>query len=225
MQDDACPDYDLTQLWGFPPFKIERNAVNLGFAGTVNAAAARATGDYLVMLNQDIECIMPGWADIMLAMFNNPKVGIVGPKLIFPPRPDIPNGAIQSCGGLFDAGKGPYHRYLGWKDVNDWRVSTSQEVSWITGAALMISREDFVKCGGLDAETYPRGYFEDVDLCMKVRFSLTPNKHVFYAGDATLVHEAGSTGGNPNFMENSRRFHRRWDDKIVPDSTMVYVNY
>lgn len=224
MQDDACPDYDLTQMWGFPPFKIERNAVNLGFAGTVNAGAARAQGDYLLMLNQDCEAIVPGWADAMLTLFANPAVGIVGPKLIFPPTPVTPQGAIQSCGGLFDGGRGPYHRYLGWTNIDDWRVSTTERVSWITGAVLMVGREDYWKVGGLDAATYIRGYFEDVDLCMRVRHDL--HKEVYYCADATLTHDPGSTGGNPgDFMNNSRKFHARWDDKIVPDSPIVFVNY
>lgn len=224
IQDDASPDCDLTQFMRFPPFKAVRNPANVGFSGTVNAAAARAQGEYLLMLNQDTEAIKPGWADAMLTLFNNPAVGIVGPKLIFPPTPDIPDGAIQSAGGLFDGGKGPFHRYLGWRNVFDWRVCKTEKVSWITGAALMISREDFMKCGGLDSATYIHGYFEDVDLCMKVRLDL--GKEIWYQPDATLFHEVGSSGGNPdNFMANSRRFHERWNDKIVPDTMMVYVNY
>ncbi len=224
LQDDACPDYDLTQMWGFPPFKIERNPVNVGFAQTINNAATRAQGDYLLLLNQDVEALTPNWADAMLTMFTNPDVGIVGPKLLFPPTPAIPEGAIQSCGGLFDGGRGPYHRNLGWVGIHDRRVATTQKVSWITGAALMISRDDFWRAGGLDAATYTRGYFEDVDICMRVRFDL--HKEIWYCGDATLTHDPGSTGGNPgDFMNNSRKFHQRWDDRIVPDSPIVFVNY
>jgi GT2 family glycosyltransferase len=224
IQDDASPDCVLSELMHFPPVKVERNEQNMGFAHTVNRAAARAKGDYILILNQDTQATALGWADVMLRMFGNPAIGIVGPKLIFPPTPELPEGAIQSCGGLFDAGKGPYHRYLGWRNIYDWRVNKTEKVSWVTGAAIMIKREDFYQVGGLDAETFVGGYFEDTDLCMKVRFDL--HKEVWYCPEAMLIHDVGSTGGNPaNFQNNSRKFHERWNDKIMPDVSTVYVNY
>lgn len=216
-QDDASPDYDLTKLVG-PPFKVERNSENMGFIRNVNQAAKRAKGDYLCLFNQDCKPLMVGWADIMLSLFmGNPKIGIVGPKLLFP------DGSIQSCGGLFDGGRGPFHRYLGWKNADDRRVNTTEKVGWITGACLMISRADFWKCGGLDEIHYQDGYFEDVSLCMQVRHEL--NKQVWYCAEAVIEHSVGSTGGSRFFLHNSLAFHRLWDDKIVPDTDNVYVNY
>jgi GT2 family glycosyltransferase len=208
-----------------------RNEQNVGFAGNINRAAQRARGDYLLLLNQDCRAtpyegdgeaakrlLKPGWADAMLRVFlDHEDAGIVGPRLIFP------TGEVQSVGGLFDFGKGPYHRYLGWSQPDDRRINRTEPVSWITGAAIMIRRADFLALGGLDGDTYIRGYFEDVDLCMRVRFTL--GKKVYYCAEATLVHEVGSTGGNPYFMQNSRRFHERWDAQIQPDSPFVYVGY
>lgn len=91
-QDDASPDYDLRRLI-HAPFKVERNEENLGFIRNVNRAAKRAHGDYLCLFNQDVRALKPGWADDMLALFADKRVGIVGPKLVFP------QGGIQSCGG------------------------------------------------------------------------------------------------------------------------------
>lgn len=172
-----------------------------------------------MILNQDTVALMPGWAGDIFRLFGVPvfNVGLVGPKLLFG------NGAIQSCGGLFDAGKGPYHRYLGWQDKDDRRVNRTEIVKWTTGAAMMLRTEDFWACGGLD-ESYRRGYFEDVDLCMKVRFNL--GKEIWYCAEAEFGHDPGSTGGNPEFfMANSRLFHSRWDSKIIPDTQQVFVNF
>lgn len=219
LQDDASTDYDLTKLVGWPPFKVARNPVNLGFIKNVNEAAKRANNDYLLLLNQDCVAINPLWLETMVTlMVSNPQIGIVGPKLVFPD-----GGGIQSCGGLFDGNKGPFHRYLGWQDITDRRVNTTERVSWITGACLLIRRDDFWRCGGLDDIHYIRGYFDDVDLCMKMRFEL--GKQVWYCAEATLEHSVGSTGGSKHFAENSRAFHRLWDSKITPDVPAIMVNY
>ena len=197
---------------------VNRNEVNLGFAGNCNAAAQAIEADYLIFANQDCKALERGWVEAMLQVFiDHPDAGIVGPRLMFD------NGSVQSVGGFFDAGKGPYHRWLGWSNAHDPRISTTMEVSWITGACLMIRREDFLKCGGFNGAVYEGGYFEDVDLCLKMR--IEHNKTVWYCAEATLVHGVGSTGGNPKFMTNSARFHAIWDKYIEPDSPFVYVNF
>jgi GT2 family glycosyltransferase len=199
------------------------NEVNLGFAGNCNAGAARATKDILLFLNQDTRA-HEHWFNPLMALFENPKVGIVGPKLIFPPSSDPrrPEGMIQSCGGLYDGGKGPYHRYLGWAE-DDWRVNICERVSWTTGAALAIRRELFEKVGGFDIG-YEKGYFEDVDLCEQVK---AEGYEVWYCPESVFEHGVASTGGIPShlFKGNSLRFHQKWDAKITPDTTAIYVSY
>jgi len=131
---------------------------------------------------------------------------------------------VQSVGGLYDAGKGPFHRYLGWSNPLDRRISVTEKVSWITGAAIMIKRDDFFAVGGLRGDLYPGGYFEDAHLCMDVRTQL--GKDVWYCSSSTLVHTVASTGGNQkHFMSNSVAFHKIWDKYIVPDSNVVFVSY
>lgn len=205
-----------------PGVKPARNRTNAGFARNCNLAVERAQGEYVCFVNQDCLALHPGWADAMLDVFlTRENVGVVGPKLIFPPER---GGGIQSCGGLFDGQKGPYHRFLGWRNIEDWRVSTTEPVSWVTGACLMVRREDFVALGGFDWQTYIRGYFEDVDLCMKVRRRL--EKTIWYCAEACFRHEVGSSGGNAtHFRQNSVKFHARWDAHIEPDTQFVYVDY
>jgi GT2 family glycosyltransferase len=218
LMDDHSPDYNLMEI-PLPPNLLKgRTDENYGFAGNCNLGAMHAPGDVLLFLNQDCRLYedQPGWAEKMLEVLSREKVGVVGPRLVFG------SGHIQSVGGLFDGAKGPYHRYLGSADAFSRRVSSPTPVSWTTGAALMIRRADFYVVGGFDMG-YEGGYFEDVDLCMKVRTQL--GKEVWYCPGATFVHDVGSTGGNPHFMDNSRRFHALWDDHIVPDTNFVMVGY
>jgi GT2 family glycosyltransferase len=216
VQDDCTPEHDIRDLLR-GPFTINRNAENIGFAGNCNAGAQFADGECICFLNQDIAAINTGWADYMLMVLaTDESAGIVGPKLLFP------NNSIQSAGGLFDGNKGPFHRYLGWADPDDRRINKLEKVSWLTGACIMMRTAEFHALGGFD-EGYTGGYFEDVDLCMRVKHEI--KKHIWYQPASHLYHDAGSTGGNKNFMKNSIRFHQKWDSQIVPDTHVVWVNY
>ena len=235
VQDDCSDTFDVMEV--LPPvFCPARNAERLGFAGNCNAGAARARGDILLFLNQDTKA-RDGWVAPLLNLFEtNPKVGIVGPKLIngdphvekwfCPPGNSVIHQEggyiIQSCGGLYDTHGGPYHRYPGFA-ADDWRVNICERISWTTGAALAIRRNLFNACMGFDV-AYEIGYFEDVDLCEKAkRFGY----EVWYQPESVFEHKAGSTGGIPPhiFRQNSLLFHSRWDKAIVPDTTAVMVNY
>jgi len=220
VQDDASPAVDLRPL--IPPTlaRVERNAHNLGFAGNCNTAAQRAKSDILFFVNQDVYAVhnlSENWDSAILRAFEDESVGIVGSQLLFP------DGRVQSVGGLFDARGTPYHRCFLWRDPAHPEVSTACDVSWATGAALAIRRELFEHVGGFDTD-YTNGYFEDVDLCLKVR---ALGFKIRYAPACTLIHRVGSTGGSPDFTRNALRFKRRWVDPglIQPDSPAVLARY
>lgn len=230
VQDDASLDMDYLDIVRHSeklsfPVRVGRNKANVGFPANCNIGASKATGEYLVFLNQDCFAYEHDWLDYMLEVFEQENVGIVGPKLIFPPGTKGA-GRIQSCGGLFDVNKGPFHRHLGIKDILHPYVNTTKRVSWTTGAALMIRKAAFEAVGGFD-ETYGIGYFEDVDLCLKVKKEL--HKDTWYCAEAVLFHSVGSAydperHGNV-FLKNSKLFHDRWDEFIVPDVADVKVDY
>lgn len=212
VQDDCSPTVDLPSL--LPPCvaSAARNPRNLGFAGNCNAGAVRARGDVLFFVNQDVYAafsdpqgydLSQGWNKALLDAFNAKNVGIVGAKLL------TPNYAIQSAGGLYDVHGQPFHRCLGYSNHRYEEVNTRQPVSWVTGAALAIRREVFAEVGGFD-EAYRGGYFEDVDICAKVKAS---GREVVYEPACTLVHVVGTSGGNlQHFRQNAMLFKRRWID-------------
>ena len=195
---------------------------------------ADRASDILFFLNQDTQA-QPGWFEPLVGMFDDPRVGIVGPKLIFakgengngalPLPPDKippPEYSVQSCGGLYDGGKGPFHRYLGYA-ADDWRVNIAEKVSWTTGAALAIRQTLFWAVNGFDP-AYGRGYFEDVDLCEKVK---ARGYEVWYCPEAVFKHKVGtsSAASAESFRANSIRFHDKWNYRIVPDTPIMHVNY
>lgn len=220
VQDDASPTVSFSALISPLVASVGRNAQNGGFAFNCNAGAAWATGEILFFVNQDVQAVYgwsEGWDAALLMAFDDPAVGVVGARLLFP------NGSVQSAGGLFDAAGAPFHRCLGYSNPAHREVSQPREVGWVTGAALAVRRSVFESVGGFDV-AYERGYFEDTDLGLKVKQA---GYKVWYEPGCTLVHAAGSTGGNPQFMHNARLFKTRWVDTglITPDVPVQKVRY
>lgn len=220
VQDDYSTEYSAEAVIPLEIAIPQRNPVNVGFGANCNAGAARARGDILLFVNQDVYGV-PGWSDRwdvkLLAAFENPEVGIVGARLLYP------NGSVQNAGGLYDAKCQPFHRCLGYSNPHVEEVATAQEVSWTTGAALAVRRELFDKVGGFDP-AYVRGYFEDVDLCERVKGM---GYGVWYEPAVTFIHMTGTTGGSPYFMHNAGVFFNRWvaSGMLKPDVTAVKENW
>lgn len=211
VQDDASPSIIIPGHVPDCAATVWRNDINLGFAGNCNAGAAYVISHYdpppdiLFFVNQDVFGVpqhSKHWNIPLLEAFEDEQVGIVGARLLFP------DGAIQNAGGVFDSHAQPAHRCLGWKDIEHWECATARAVDWTTGAALAIRRELFEQLGGFNPE-YARGYFEDVDLCLRAR---EVGYQTRIEPRCTLVHKPGSTGGSPFFQQNAMRFKREWVD-------------
>jgi O-antigen biosynthesis protein len=219
VQDDASPHVNLCAVVPPEVASTERNPVNLGFAGNCNEGAKRAHLPILLFCNQDVfavEQFSQGWYSAIVRAFDDPKVGAVACRTLFP------DGSIQSAGGLFDAACSPYHRCLGWKNLAHPDIAEPRDVSWATGAALAIRQSVFEQIGGFD--TNYRMYFEDVSACLTIR---ELGYTIRYEPKATLVHPAGSTGGSPHFMHSAQTFRSQWVDtgKITPDTSAHVVRY
>lgn len=205
VQDDTSPSLNFQRVIPQEIATVGRNATNLGFAANANAGAWNAIQlyqpDVIMLTNQDVYAVeewSAAWDTALLSAFNDPLVGIVAPRLLFP------DGRIQSVGGVFDNLCQPVHRCLGW--TNPHALDTPEEVDWTTGAALAIRTSLFIQLGGFD-EQYERGYFEDADLCVRVRQA---GYKVIYQPHTTFMHSVGSTGGSPYFMKNALRFRDQW---------------
>jgi O-antigen biosynthesis protein len=219
VQDDASPHVNLCAVVPPEVASTERNAVNLGFAANCNAGAARAHLPILMFVNQDVfavEQFSKGWDTAIKRAFDDPAVGIVGARLLFP------DAAVQSVGGVIDGALQPVHRCLGWRNLNHPDISEAHDVTWVTGAALAIRKSVFEALGGFDT-TY-RMYWEDVDLCLRAREA---GWKIRYTPAATFVHPVGTTGGSPSFFSSAQLFKSRWVDtgRIKSEISSVNVRY
>lgn len=175
---------------------------------------------------------MGDWLEPMVSVFaHTDKVGIVAPKLLFPPN-EQGEVLIQSAGGQYDALKQPFHRYIGWL-ANAKEVNKCEKVSWATGAAILTPRALFEQLGGFD-EAYGRGYWDDVDYSERVKQA---GYEIFYQPESVMIHATGTSMGGAiktseqmkaaakSFRENMWRFHRLFDDVITPDVQIPMVQF
>ena len=128
-----------------------------------NFAAAKAKGELLLLLNNDIEANHAGWMEAMAVQALRPSIGAVGALLLYP------DGTIQHGGVVVGMHTGADHAYRDLQPDHLVHRGRSQLHSgWgaVTGACLMIRKELLVRVGGLD-EGLPVE-FNDVDLCIRL---------------------------------------------------------
>ncbi len=133
------------------------------FSRLCNEGAKRATGDYLLFLNNDTEVLTPDWLERMVRLARRPEVGVVGATLLYP------DGTIQHA-GMFPRSDGRWvHAWRGcsWEEPAREQIRQIRAVPAVSGACLMLRREVFTALAGFD-EQLPVTY-NDVDLCSRAR--------------------------------------------------------
>lgn len=193
--------------------KIIKNSENLSFSKANNKGVRASNGEYVLLLNNDVEPSF-GWLKEMVSTFlNNDNVGAVGAKLVFPFYEDIESSnksfKIQHSGDIFGFKKSPliyaYNQNSLCNPFDD-KVNYTKKVVAVTAAAVLIKKSIYEEVNGLD-EQYIYGY-EDVD------FSLKLNKagyNVLYCSSALIFHHESSTRkSNQFFINNSDRLNKKW---------------
>ncbi len=136
-------------------------AEGFNFSTTVNRTAARARGEYLIVLNDDLEVITPDWVEELLGHAQDPTVGAVGGLYYFEDE------TVQHAGVACAAG--PAHLFRGLPRGSSppgSHLAVARECSVLTGACLAVRREAFFAVGGF-TEELPNN-FNDVDFCLKL---------------------------------------------------------
>jgi glycosyltransferase involved in cell wall biosynthesis len=129
----------------------------------LNIGAAQGRGDYLLLVNDDIEPITPDWIERMLQHFAKPHVGVVGAKLLFPSM------KIQHAGVVLIHAKPNPVRVKYPREDDGYYFSTCavRNFSAVTGSIMMTRTSLFKQLGGY-TEALPVN-FNDVDYCLKAR--------------------------------------------------------
>ncbi|MFN3976890.1 MAG: glycosyltransferase family 2 protein, partial [Aquificaceae bacterium] len=197
--DNQSSDYEtieyLKYLSSLERIKVLNYKASFNFSAINNFAAKHAKGEVLVFLNNDTEIITPQWLEIMLGCLEQPKVGAVGVKLLYP------NDTIQHAGviiGLHGTADHPFKGYGRYEEGYMGRACLQQDLSAVTGACMMTWKYLFEEFGGFDEVNLPVA-FNDVDYCLKLR---SKGYRVVFTPYVELYHYESLTRGR----EKSKRY-------------------
>ena len=213
--DSASPDDTPQRLTGeVDGANIVLSKENLGFGGGSNLGAQKARGTYLCFLNSDA-MVEPGWLVPLLEILEeDPTAGAAVPMLL------NPDGSIQEAGSVIDSVGWPLAFGRG-ESPETLEHRFRREVDYGSAACVLVRRENFEAVGGFDA-AYGIGYFEDVDLCFKLkerglRTIYEPRSRVVH-----VLHGSGTSGqAQQRMIANRALFYRRWGERLARRPNLV----
>lgn len=209
VADDPTPQGvidELEQLLG-DRLKLVRWSRPFNFSEKMNLGAAVASGELLLMLNDDIEVATPDWLNEMVALVQRDDVGMVGALLFFE---DL---SLQHAGHLYRGGAGHigFGKSFRMRDPNSY-FQFDREVSGVTGACALIPAKLLAEVGGF-SEVFP-GNYNDVDLSLKVR---SLGKRIVCSGAARLYHFESKSRDATVRPDDLANIQARWARQLSSD--------
>ena len=206
--------------------KIVTYEGSFNYSAVNNLGVKAAEGEYILLLNNDTQVITVNWMEELLMYAQREDVGAVGAKLYYGDKTIQHAGVVLGLGAHRTAGHSHYmqHRenlgYMG-------RLCYAQNVSAVTGACLMVSRELFEKAGGLD-ESFAIS-LNDVDFCIKLREMgylnvFTPFAELYhYESVSRGLDDQGEKAARYN--EESARFREKWKEVLEKGDPYYNPNF
>jgi GT2 family glycosyltransferase len=174
----------------FHDIRLIRNPANRGFGWANNRGAAAATGEYLLFLNSDAEIIGSALESMVGVLEHDRSVGALGPMLI------NSDGSFQLSYGPKISLAGEFYQKALAPAIEKWKCAWHRgkpflrDAAWVSGACLLTRKDLFTAELPFDENMFL--YFEDHDLCLRVR---AMGRRVVYYGGAKVVHHGGRSVG------------------------------
>ncbi|HEY1922394.1 MAG TPA: glycosyltransferase, partial [Tepidisphaeraceae bacterium] len=206
----------LQVLDSYPVRKIPL-AGEFHFSRFMNLLADEASGEYLMLLNNDTEIVQKDWLEHLLLFAENPSVGAAGALLTYE------DGTIQHAGIILGPRGTADHVMRGFPADADGYMGSlacSREVSAVTAAAALVSKKKYRLVGG-SCERYRRHY-DDLDLCLRLRKRGFRNVSV---STAHLVHHESRSRGSKYDYTDRVLLLDRWESVIEQGDPYYNLNF
>ncbi len=202
------------------------------YKGTFNYSAVNnlgeryATGEYILLLNNDTEVITVNWMEELLMYAQRKDVGAVGAKLYYADKTIQHAGVVLGLGAHRTAGHSHYRQHrqnLGYMG----RLCYAQDVSAVTGACLMVKKCLYDEVGGLE-ESFAIS-LNDVDFCLKLRKKnllnvFTPFAELYhYESISRGLDDAGEKAERYN--QESAKFREKWREELEKGDPYYNPNF
>ena len=177
----------------YPDIVVLRSDENLGFAGGNNLGIRAATGDCLLLLNNDTEVTDDTLHYLTETLDADPSIGAVCPKIRFwaPPQ------AIQFAGYTPLTRVTLRNALIGFGQPDDGTFDTPHETPYAHGAAMMVRRGAVEKAGLMPEEYFL--YYEELDWSERIREA---GYRIAYDPRATVFHKESATTGQQSPLKS-----------------------
>lgn len=170
-----------------PGVRVVRHDENYAFCKGNNLALPHATGQYVVLLNNDVR-VTPSWLrPLVERMESDSRVAAVQPKILSQLEP----GRFEyagAAGGFMDRWGYPFARgrIFDHVEADNGQYDQCCEVHWASGAAVMLRQSALDEAGFLDEAFYM--HMEEIDLCLRLRRA----GYKILCEPASVVHHVGA---------------------------------
>lgn len=185
--DNASPDDDPSIIKRlYPNVVFVQNPINYGFAAGNNFGLMRAKGEYVLLLNNDIE-VPPDFMEPLVNKLRlNPSIGAVSPRIRYFYDPDV----IQYAGYTPINYITMRNFAIGYKQKDKGQFTEDYETAYAHGAAMMVPMEVVKKVGLMSYIFFL--YYEEADWCARIKKA---GYKIFFVHNSYVLHkESVSTG-------------------------------
>ena len=178
---------------GWPHVRVIEAGDNVGFARANNLAIRETDSELILLLNSDTTAPLGTIDGLVSALRAHPDSAVAGPRVVdedgrvelsFGPMMSPVNEARQKLAGLLlDSGLPPLAERVA------RRAREMHHPDWVSGACLLVRRDDAVAAGLLDERFFLYG--EDVDFCAAVR---ARGRRILFTPAVEIVHARGRSG-------------------------------
>jgi len=201
--DNASPNNDAAQLEGL--FKnstvhLVKLEKNLGFGGGYSEGIKFARGEYLAIINPDIQ-ITANCLKTLIQQLADEAVGLVAPRLLNPDQSPQQNARHFPTPWVMFGRRLSSHFNWAYDSEEAWYKSkTPQAVDWVQGSFMCLKKEVFTdQLKGFDSRFFL--FLEDTDLCRRL---WQQNLKVLLIPQALAIHSEHRLSGG-NFWQACRK--------------------
>ncbi|ERJ11062.1 glycosyltransferase [Haloplasma contractile] len=194
--DDGSKDDTKKYLESFSnnvKCKLFRNEIAQGYTIAANIGLRNSTGDYVVLLNSDT-IVTDGWLEKMISCAKVDKdTGIVGPLSNAASWQTVPE-VMENGDWKVNTLPSNINLDLMGQIVEEASIKEYPIVPFVNGFCFMISRKVINTIGILDEETFPKGYGEENDYCIRAidagfKLRVADDTYIFHEKSKSFSHK------------------------------------
>ena len=207
--DDGSEDDQFQRLKKVRGVHVYHLSENVGYTRATNFGASKATGDYILLLNNDTLLLPTTILRLENYLDTNPDVWAVAPKILWQ---DL---SVQEFGSHVDLQGNALNLGVGYGRTHP-QINFTREAVYASAACFLIRTKIWNALEGFD-ETFAPAYYEDTDLCLRIwqaggKLVMLHSAEVIHIGSQSYGDGTGSALKSEQLIKNKKAFSKKWRD-------------